>query len=103
MQEQVASLIVPASSPSIGFDRRSPCEIGRAQQKAVLGQEPGTIGCLWADRHAKEARDDEQCQQGVMEDALGEKVCSGCPRLAPSAGYFVSPAQSSVFGQIARG
>jgi len=27
-------------------------------------------------------------------DAKGEKLCSGCQRLAPPAGYFVSPAQS---------
>ena len=75
LQEQVASLIVPASSPSMGFDRRSPCEIGRAQQKAVLGQKPGTIRCLWADRQVlrnslQEPRGSQAIFQQISQIAL---------------------------------
>lgn len=44
-------MIVPASSPSTRGDRRSPAGHGRQRRKAVLGQEPGTIVCLKADRH----------------------------------------------------
>jgi len=34
-------------------------------------------------------------------DACGENLCTGSPRLAPPAGYFVSPAQSGIHRQIA--
>ena len=36
----------------------------------------------------------------MMMDSCGEKLCSGCPRLALPAGYFVSPAQSRRLKQI---
>jgi len=38
--------------------------------------------------------------RNMMLNAYGEKLCSGCPRPSPPAGYFVSPAQSCPRGGL---